>query len=787
MVKIVTIHGTNAGDPSSRGDQWWQLGSDFQQKLEARLAARGVRGVRFEPFHWSGDNSELDRRRAGARLADRLEDEDAPAIVIGHSHGGSVALHALFNLTVSDPKKAFDHIRTLITVGTPMIRYRAVLNPIFRFNIIGQLFLIYALLIGSFAFASIFFSDAVDDVSGLVGQSLIAPFIDADNRILFAISQVFTPAVILACVLPIFILTMYARRTARRNRTFASNALVKQFESIYAPVNHAMDEAIAALRTGVGLRMRIVDRPTVRAALLAPLALFFAAILTTRTVSERVDLQELSAFLLDDYENAAVAPTVVGEAPIGIRDAASRFAELKGQLRDSSTEKPALLRQMVLFARDDYVVLDLATAIRTRHRDSLIALLEGIGPRAVSRIVNGGEEFGCTRDAIYLTEAGRQRLIEAARALPAREYEPDGDGPVPVRSARKRAYSDDAVGRALEAQAVRCEAADVAFLGQGSAIEELLAAGVMYYLAGDALYSSQPEISELLTVATEVGGPLKDARFARAGSLLVYPEITSGEAVVFERSTHNDAFVACLAANAWTVLRPVTARFGDAPGLLRSLDGFCDQFEGGYFTLYDFSTTFLGEIENILHFGVGLVAGVVDRFISDTAGDDADIVNITDYLGDQQVRAGVLSPVIFVFSVLSVAFLSAWALSFILAPVLSGIFNNLIKKSIFGNDGAGEIVKQVAPGLDFRAKQIGTLPEAVERDITHYVGTFAPQTIERLREIISLSALAEDGAMPLPEIAQNLTWKELIHTAYFDVDSFVDHVADLIVKKGGFA
>ena len=120
MVKVITIHGTNAGAESDHGDEWWQKGSPFQTKLAERIDDR----LEFEPFHWSGDNSETERREAGAALAKKLRKEDDPVIVIGHSHGGSVALHALFLLFLKNPKKAMEIFRSLVTVGTPMIRYR---------------------------------------------------------------------------------------------------------------------------------------------------------------------------------------------------------------------------------------------------------------------------------------------------------------------------------------------------------------------------------------------------------------------------------------------------------------------------------------------------------------------------------------------------------------------------------------------------------------------------------------------------------------------------------------
>ena len=39
MATIITVHGTNAGDESDTGDQWWQQGSEFQGKLSEYVEA----------------------------------------------------------------------------------------------------------------------------------------------------------------------------------------------------------------------------------------------------------------------------------------------------------------------------------------------------------------------------------------------------------------------------------------------------------------------------------------------------------------------------------------------------------------------------------------------------------------------------------------------------------------------------------------------------------------------------------------------------------------------------
>jgi hypothetical protein len=125
--KLITVHGTSAGDLDSvEGHRWWQLNSTFQKELEKRIHLdRDTCEV--VPFRWDiGPNSEAQRRLAGAALLDLLkEHEDAGAAyyLIGHSHGGSVIYHALLK-SVHQGKK-LTGLRQWCTVGTPFLDYRA--------------------------------------------------------------------------------------------------------------------------------------------------------------------------------------------------------------------------------------------------------------------------------------------------------------------------------------------------------------------------------------------------------------------------------------------------------------------------------------------------------------------------------------------------------------------------------------------------------------------------------------------------------------------------------------
>jgi hypothetical protein len=123
---VLLIHGTNSGSPSDTGTIWWQRGSALTTSLQEALGDT----VECQPdrhvFHWSGINSEKERRAAGHELAKwlmRFEAEGQPYHLIGHSHGGSVIWHALRTVIAKGGK--LSTLRSWATVGTPFLHFAA--------------------------------------------------------------------------------------------------------------------------------------------------------------------------------------------------------------------------------------------------------------------------------------------------------------------------------------------------------------------------------------------------------------------------------------------------------------------------------------------------------------------------------------------------------------------------------------------------------------------------------------------------------------------------------------
>ena len=123
-VKLITVHGTGAGDTSPTGDKWWQLGSAFLDEFGKRIDLDPA-NVEVVPFQWKdGPNSEEMRRQASRHLfaeVRKLEKSGTPYHLIGHSHGGSV----IYNMLLHSVKKKtrLEHLQQWCTVGTPFLDY----------------------------------------------------------------------------------------------------------------------------------------------------------------------------------------------------------------------------------------------------------------------------------------------------------------------------------------------------------------------------------------------------------------------------------------------------------------------------------------------------------------------------------------------------------------------------------------------------------------------------------------------------------------------------------------
>jgi hypothetical protein len=103
---------------------WFEEGSAFLARLSAEL--RDI-PHKIKPLLWSGENSISERDKTAHVLAEHLSAEhaehpQATQLVIAHSHGGNIALHALYRLHQLDGSRlceADSATPLVVTLATP--------------------------------------------------------------------------------------------------------------------------------------------------------------------------------------------------------------------------------------------------------------------------------------------------------------------------------------------------------------------------------------------------------------------------------------------------------------------------------------------------------------------------------------------------------------------------------------------------------------------------------------------------------------------------------------------
>jgi pimeloyl-ACP methyl ester carboxylesterase len=120
-VGIVLIHGTFARE------------SDFASEanpIAALLQKRLSNELDFRYWKWTGNNSHLDRISSGEQLANAIFDWSSEhrwkkVIVVGHSHGGTIAFQAVNLLeNLERLKRRCGPPVCLVTFGTPFFRFK---------------------------------------------------------------------------------------------------------------------------------------------------------------------------------------------------------------------------------------------------------------------------------------------------------------------------------------------------------------------------------------------------------------------------------------------------------------------------------------------------------------------------------------------------------------------------------------------------------------------------------------------------------------------------------------
>jgi hypothetical protein len=231
--KLITVHGTGAGDTTAKGDRWWQLGSQFSLMLAERLDLDGA-CVEIVPFQWDdGPNSEAQRRIAGQKLFSKMQRYEANGTdyyVVGHSHGGSVIYQAL--LSAAKQNLSLNHMRQWCTVGTPFLHYEPNRRLWQRLSATGLTFLLSGIVAWLIASSYLIAKNFTDWTTSLTQDEFLSSF-----TVILALYG-------LVCTL---LLIFWERRKAGWATEVQRDRVARVFSDRWLGLWHLEDEAISAL------------------------------------------------------------------------------------------------------------------------------------------------------------------------------------------------------------------------------------------------------------------------------------------------------------------------------------------------------------------------------------------------------------------------------------------------------------------------------------------------------------------------------------------------------------
>ena len=149
----------------------------------------------------------------------------------------------------------------------------------------------------------------------------------------------------------------------------------------------------------------------------------------------------------------------------------------------------------------------------------------------------------------------------------------------------------------------------------------------------------------------------------------------------------------------------------------------------------------------------------------------------------------ILVPVVFgVIAVILV--LLVQAVSGLLSRLLSRLLDELtwleIKRSALGNDSETEVAVTAQPRPFWIKQAYPVLPAELGNQITDYSNGVATQSLGKFRNAIGELAFSDGMENKQQNVLSYLTWRELIHSSYFEIPQFRWLIAEAIASTEGF-
>lgn len=149
----------------------------------------------------------------------------------------------------------------------------------------------------------------------------------------------------------------------------------------------------------------------------------------------------------------------------------------------------------------------------------------------------------------------------------------------------------------------------------------------------------------------------------------------------------------------------------------------------------------------------------------------------------------ILVPVVFGFLavaiVLLVQLLAGW-ISSILSRRLDDLTWFEVQRSALGNDSEAEVAVGANAKPSWIDQQPRPIPADIARKITERSNLMMLSSLGKFRRALGELAFAEKGDGQIAKAFDFLTWRELVHTSYFDVPEFRKFLAAAISQTDGF-
>ncbi|HPE79641.1 MAG: hypothetical protein H6961_01380 [Chromatiaceae bacterium] len=224
---------------------WFEPGGGFHDRLKHGLAGLGI-DAPIHAFTWSGANSIFERRTAAKRLAADINERaaaepDRLQMVIGHSHGGSVAMIALRHM-----EEAVHRQVSIVTLATPFMEVTVEPPGMRNVQVIVTLLTLFGL-----GFSTLLFVPAVQAVLAFWGMAVEA-VPDWMSTFLFVLGW------LLAAVMVLFLLGLGFRDREERLIEATRDGVACDFATNVLVLRGIDDEATLVLAAGaIGNRLSV--------------------------------------------------------------------------------------------------------------------------------------------------------------------------------------------------------------------------------------------------------------------------------------------------------------------------------------------------------------------------------------------------------------------------------------------------------------------------------------------------------------------------------------------------